>query len=103
MVTCRGTGRKASELPHRENLDAPGRIRTSDQQLRRRLLYPPELRAQERLTQFCDSERLPYVRQTSSCRPSRSTARSGTPPPSIGDAPCQGVRKHAARERRRVP
>src|SRR6266542_1819890 len=25
--------------------DAPGRIRTSDQQLRRLLLYPPELRA----------------------------------------------------------
>src|SRR2546426_1018691 len=29
------------------NLDAPGRIRTSDQQLRRLLLYPPELRARE--------------------------------------------------------
>jgi len=30
---------------------------------------------------------LPYVRQTSSCRLSRSTVRSGTPPPSTGDAP----------------
>src|SRR5438876_11998915 len=29
----------------RDNPDAPGRIRTSDQQLRRLLLYPPELRA----------------------------------------------------------
>jgi hypothetical protein len=29
----------------REQPDAPGRIRTSDQQLRRLLLYPPELRA----------------------------------------------------------
>src|SRR5919201_29523 len=28
--------------------DAPGRIRTSDQQLRRLLLYPPELRARTR-------------------------------------------------------
>src|SRR5260370_2879371 len=28
--------------------NAPGRIRTSDQQLRRLLLYPPELRARER-------------------------------------------------------
>src|SRR5439155_26608205 len=27
--------------------DAPGRIRTSDQQLRRLLLYPPELRARD--------------------------------------------------------
>src|SRR3989440_12997136 len=54
--------------------DAPGRIRTSDQQLRRLLLYPPELRARERLTQFCDSDCLPYVRQTSACQPSRSTA-----------------------------
>src|SRR5256886_12181309 len=31
----------------RDNPDAPGRIRTSDQQLRRLLLYPPELRARE--------------------------------------------------------
>src|SRR5205823_10383193 len=38
--------------PHtnRENPDAPGRIRTSDQQLRRLLLYPPELRAPDYLT-----------------------------------------------------
>src|SRR5207249_5981446 len=60
-------------------LSAPGRIRTSDQQLRRLLLYPPELRAPEQLRQFCDSQCLPLVRQTSSCQPLTSTARSDTP------------------------
>src|SRR5438094_7284332 len=42
-------------------LSAPGRIRTSDQQLRRLLLYPPELRAR-------------------SCAAPISTRRRATPP-----------------------
>ena len=38
---------------------APGRIRTSDQQLRRLLLYPPELRARNNLASYCPA-RMPH-------------------------------------------
>ena len=69
--------------------DAPGRIRTSDQQLRRLLLYPPELRAPAQLTRFCDSPCLPLEWQTSPCPASRSTVPRDTPRRPSGAAPCQ--------------
>src|SRR5213596_3622531 len=75
---------------------APGRIRTSDQQLRRLLLYPPELRAPEQLTRFCDPECLPYVRQTYVGPSSTSCARANTRPRRCGAAPCRDGHRPAA-------